>query len=162
MPCIISYKGSSMYYTQHSRFWIVPLVLLLCLCVGEYTATALAQQKTYQRVPFKTLRLYSPGSKVPERIRALDGQYVEILGFMSALTQLEDINEFVLASSPPMNCFCHPPLRINEMLLVHMRKGITTEFKAGVVKIRGKLTVNMNVTDEFADVMYTVECDEVL
>lgn len=147
---------------QRSRFWLVVLASFAISCVLWQSNSLLAQEKTYQRVPFKVLRLYAPGSKVPERVRALDGQYVEVLGFMSALTQLESINEFVLAASPPMNCYCHPPLRINEMLLVHMKKGRTTEFKPGVVKIRGKLTVNMNVTDEFADVMYTVECEEVL
>lgn len=116
----------------------------------------------YQRVPFKVLRQYEPGRKIPDDIRNLHGKKVEVLGFMSALTQLEDIDEFLLASSPPMNCYCHPPLRINEMIVVHMKRGKTTEYKAGVVKIRGTLKVNTNVEDEFADVMYTVECDEVL
>lgn len=151
-----------MYSIQYSRRRIFMLAVFLLYCCGGYGSKVVAQQKNYQRVAFKTLRLYTPGAKVPERVQALDGQYVEILGFMSALTQLEDINEFVLASSPPMNCFCHPPLRINEMILVHMKKGLSTEFKPGVVKVRGRLTVNAKVADEFADVMYTVECDGVL
>lgn len=116
----------------------------------------------YRRVPFKVLRQYEPGAKVPAEIRELNGKKVEVLGFMSALTQLENIDEFLLASSPPMNCYCHPPLRINEMIVVHMRRGKTAEYKPGVVKIRGTLKVNLKVTDEFADVMYTVECDDVL
>ncbi len=91
-----------------------------------------------------------------------NGKSVEVMGFMAALTQLEDIDEFVLASSPPMNCFCHPPLRVNEVVFVQMKKGKSTQYKGGVVKVRGKLIVNTNVGDEFADIMYTIECEEVI
>ncbi|MCS6807268.1 MAG: DUF3299 domain-containing protein [Bacteroidota bacterium] len=117
---------------------------------------------SYQTLSFRTLRLYIPGKKPPQEVLEFNGKNVEIIGFMAALTQLEDIDEFVLASSPPMNCFCHPPLRVNEVIFVQMRKGKVTQYKGGIVRVRGKLIVNTNVTDEFADIMYTIECDEVL
>lgn len=117
---------------------------------------------SYQQLSFRTLRAYLPGKKPPQEVMELNGKSVEIMGFMAALTQLEEIDEFVLSSSPPMNCFCHPPLRVNEVIFVQMKKGKKTDYKGGVVRIRGKLTVNTNVTDEFADIMYTVECDEVV
>jgi hypothetical protein len=117
---------------------------------------------TYQQLSFRTLRTYLPGKKPPQEVMEMNGKSVEIMGFMAALTQLEEIDEFVLSSSPPMNCFCHPPLRVNEVIFVQMKKGKKTEYKGGVVRIRGKLVVNTNVTDEFADIMYTVECEEVL
>ena len=116
---------------------------------------------TYQTLSFRTLRLYIPGKKPPQDVMEFNGKSVEVMGFMAALTQLEDIDEFVLASSPPMNCFCHPPLRVNEVVFVQMKKGKLTQYKGGVVKVRGKLVVNTNVGDEFADIMYTIECDEV-
>lgn len=121
-----------------------------------------ASASTYQQLSFRTLRTYLPGKKPPQEIMDMNGKSVEIMGFMAALTQLEEIDEFVLSSSPPMNCFCHPPLRVNEVIFVQMKKGKKTEYKGGVVRIRGKLVVNTNVTDEFADIMYTVECEEVL
>jgi hypothetical protein len=116
----------------------------------------------YEQLSFRTLRLYIPGRKPPQEVVLINGKSVEIMGFMSALTQLEDITEFVLASSPPMNCFCHPPLRVNEVIFVQMNKGKKTDYKGGVVKVRGRLEVNTNVSDEFADVMYTIYCEEVL
>jgi hypothetical protein len=116
----------------------------------------------YQQLSFRTLRLYIPGKKPPQDVMEYNGKSVEVMGFMAALTQLEEIDEFVLASSPPMNCFCHPPLRVNEVVFVQMKKGKKTDYKGGVVRIRGKLTVNMNVGDEFADIMYTIECDEIV
>ncbi len=142
---------------------------LFIVCAAILVAAGVTVQGTipssggeYQRVAFKVLRQYEPGRKIPDEVRNLNGKKVEVLGFMSALTQLEDIDEFLLASSPPMNCYCHPPLRINELIVVHMKRGKTTEYKPGVVKIRGTIKINTNVTDEFADVMYTVDCDEVL
>ncbi len=131
--------------------------------VSAFTAPPLAAAvPSYEILSFRTLRLYLPGKKPPAEVIAWNGKNVEIMGFMSALTQLEDITEFVLASSPPMNCFCHPPLRVNEVIFVQMNKGKKTDYKGGVVKIRGRLEVNTNVQDEFADIMYTVYCDEVL
>lgn len=117
---------------------------------------------SYQTLSFRTLRLYTPGKKPPQDVMEFNGKSVEVMGFMAALTQLEDIDEFVLASSPPMNCFCHPPLRVNEVIFVQMKKGKLTQYKGGVVRVRGKLIVNTNVGDEFADIMYTIECDEVV
>ncbi len=121
-----------------------------------------AALNTYQTLSFRTLRLYIPGKKPPQDVMEFNGKSVEVMGFMAALTQLEDIDEFVLASSPPMNCFCHPPLRVNEVVFVQMKKGKSTQYKGGVVKVRGKLIVNTNVGDEFADIMYTIECEEVI
>lgn len=125
------------------------------------TASIAPVLNTYQTLSFRTLRLYIPGKKPPQDVMEFNGKSVEVMGFMAALTQLEDIDEFVLASSPPMNCFCHPPLRVNEVVFVQMKKGKLTQYKGGVVKVRGKLVVNTNVGDEFADIMYTIECDEV-
>ncbi len=138
-------------------------VLVAVICAAPLLwGNVVPLQSAYQRVAFKVLRLYNPGQKPPKEVSELHGKKVEILGFMSALTQLDEIDEFLLASSPPMNCYCHPPLRVNEIVLVHMNKGKTADYKAGVVKVRGTLKVNTNVQDEFADVMYTIECEEVL
>jgi hypothetical protein len=146
------------------------VVVLCAFTVGTLSATVPTPpfasgsllSVNYQQLSFRTLRLYVPGKKPPQEVLDMNGKNVEVMGFMAALTQLDEINEFVLASSPPMNCFCHPPLRVNEVIFVQMKKGKRTEYKGGVVRVRGKLTVNTSVADEFADIMYTIECDEVL
>lgn len=147
------------FYHSFGRF----LVLLFLFCfISEIHAPRLYAGGSYEQLSFRTLRLYVPGKKPPQEVMALNGKNIEIMGFMSALTQLEDITEFVLAASPPMNCFCHPPLRVNEVIFIQMNKGKKTDYKGGVVKVRGRIEVNTNVMDEFADVMYTIHCDEVL
>lgn len=116
----------------------------------------------YKRVSWRTLRLYIPGHKPPDKVAELDGQKIEIIGFLAALTQLEDMEEFVLSVTPPMNCYCHPAMRVNEALYVKMKDGETIDYKAGLVKLRGTLKVTMDIKYEYDDVMYTLECDEVL
>jgi hypothetical protein len=143
-----------------TSFWLALCSMLLALETGN--ASIPAPTTAYQQLSFRTLRLYLPGKKPPQEVMEMNGKSVEVMGFMAALTQLEEIDEFVLASSPPMNCFCHPPLRVNEVVFVQMKKGKKTEYKGGVVRVRGKLIVNTTVTDEFADIMYTIECEEVL
>ena len=142
-------------------FRMTCMFLTFLCCVGLFVAESIYAQPA-QIISFRTLRLYIPGQQPPKDIKDLNGKRIEVLGFMSALTQLEDIEEFVLASSPPMNCFCHPPLRVNEVILISMKKGLKTNYKGGVVKVRGRLEVNYSVQDEFADVMYTIIADEVL
>ena len=137
------------------------LILSTLLVVGVQLLSAFPVND-YQRVSFRHLRLYMPGAKPPKMIEDLHNKRVEVLGFMAALTQLEDIDEFLLASAPPMNCFCHPPMRVNDLILVKMKGTKTVDYKNGVVKARGRLEINFDVRDEFADVMYTLHCEEVL
>jgi hypothetical protein len=147
-----------------SRIMTGVLLAFSLMLIAVETGNARIPMPTtaYQQLSFRTLRLYLPGKKPPQEVMEMNGKSVEVMGFMAALTQLEEIDEFVLASSPPMNCFCHPPLRVNEVVFVQMKKGKKTEYKGGVVRVRGKLIVNTTVTDEFADIMYTIECEEVL
>jgi hypothetical protein len=132
---------------------------------GGETATTYIANNAYKRISFRTLRLYSPESPPPKDVRELDGQKIEIMGFMAALMQLEDIDEFVLGSSPPMNCFCHPPGGVNELVLVEMRAGKRLpRYLSGVVSVRGTLKVNMRITpsNQYSEIMYSIVADEVL
>jgi hypothetical protein len=156
---------SQTFLLRSSRF--IQRVPLLTACLAAAIALlsltgAGEAQKTekgvYQPVSFKQLKRYLPGQPVPTEIAALNGKNVEVLGFMAALTQFEDIDEFVLSSAPPLNCFCAPPLFINEVISVKMnRKAVS--YKAGVVKVKGKLIINTKIKDEFTDVMYTLKAD---
>ncbi len=137
-------------------------IAVAALTMLPFLQTQTAQGKAainYERVSFQLLKRYKPGKRVPPEIEALNGKSVEILGFMAALTQLEDIDEFVLSSAPPLNCYCSPPLFINELISVKMNGNKRVSFKGGVVKIKGRLIVNTEIRDEFTDVMYTLRAD---
>ena len=146
-----------------SRFNITAALLTvvaLFLPAGANNAFGGGADTGYQKVSFQQLKRYKPGRPVPPEVAALNGKNIEVLGFMAALTQLDGIGEFVLASSPPLNCYCAPPLFINEVIAVKMNRK-TTRYKAGVVKVRGRLIVNTNIKDEFNDVMYTLKAEGV-
>lgn len=137
------------------------LALLVALSVLPMDRASGAGDNNYQRVSFQVLKRYKPGKQVPAEIESLNGKNVEVLGFMAALTQLEGIEEFVLSSAPPLNCYCAPPLFINEVISVKMNNRKKVSFIGGVVKVRGRLIVNTNIRDEFTDVMYTLRADAV-
>lgn len=115
----------------------------------------------YNLIKFKTLRTYIPGKDIPKEIRDLNNKNVEINGFMTPLSALQDMNEFLLCSTPPLNCYCAPPVFINEIIYVKMMNGQTTDFLTGVVKVKGQLKVNFDIKDEYSDVIYTIDASSV-
>lgn len=145
--------------------WSALALGVLTLALALLLPLRAPTMEAYQRVSFRTLRLYFPGNPPPTDVRNLNNQRVEIMGFMAALNQLEDIDEFVLSSAPPMNCFCHPPGQVNELILVQMKKGAALpSYKGCVVRIRGTLIINLNLKrdNQYSEVMYTISADEVL
>lgn len=145
--------------------WRVIFLVTVSVALAVLLPLRAPTMEAYQRVSFRTLRLYFPGNPPPTDVRNLNKQKVEIMGFMAALNQLEDIDEFVLSSAPPMNCFCHPPGQVNELILVEMKKGSTLpNYKGGVVRVRGTLIINLNLKldNQYSEVMYTIVADEVL
>lgn len=115
----------------------------------------------YNLIKFKTLRTYIPGKEVPNDVRNLNNKNVEINGFMTPISALQDMNEFLLCSTPPLNCYCAPPVFINEIIYVKMMNGQTTDFLTGVVKVKGQLKINFDIKDEYSDVIYTIDASSV-
>jgi hypothetical protein len=112
-------------------------------------------------IKFKTLRTYIPGKDVPNDVRDLNNKNVEIRGFMTPLSALQGMNEFLLCSTPPLNCYCAPPVFINEIIYVKLMNGQTTDFLTGVVSVKGQLKVNFDIKDEYSDVIYTIDASSV-
>ena len=110
----------------------------------------------FSRITFRQLRTYVPGNDVPPDVRDLDGKNIEILGFMTPLNSLDNIEEFLLCSAPPLSCYCAPPIFINEIIYVKLQN-IKTDFKTGAIKVKGQMHVNMNIKDEYSDVIYTLD-----
>ena len=143
----------------------VGLVLLIATALmlpQNVNSTTPAPADSYKRVSFGVLGLYVPGSPPPKKVLELDGQNIEMLGFLAAINQLEDMEEFIISKVPPLNCYCHPATKVNEMLMVRTPKGKGIDFKSGIVKIRGTLHVSKNIKSEFDGPMYELECHEVL
>ncbi len=110
----------------------------------------------FNKITFRQLRTYVPGKDVPQDVKDLDGKNVEILGFMTPLNSLDNIEEFLLCSAPPLSCYCAPPIFINEIIYVKLQN-IKSDFKTGAIRVKGQMHVNMNVKDEYSDVIYTLD-----
>lgn len=114
----------------------------------------------FSKLTFRMLRTYIPGKALPEDIKALNENNVEILGFMTPLNALENMDEFLLCSAPPLSCYCAPPIFINEIIYVRLINK-RTDFKTGAVRIRGQFHVNTDVKDEYSDIIYTINASDI-
>ncbi len=111
----------------------------------------------FNKITFRQLRTYVPGKEVPKEIKEMEGKNVNIIGFMTPLNALENMDEFLLCSAPPLSCYCAPPIFINEIIYVKLTNGVKTDFKTGVVNIKGRFKVNLDVKDEYSDIIYSID-----
>lgn len=109
----------------------------------------------FTKLTFRMLRTYIPGKTLPEDLKKLNGTNVEILGFMVPLVALENMDEFLLTSAPPLSCYCAPPVFINEIIYVKLMNS-KTDFKTGAIKIRGQFSINLDIKDEYSDIIYSI------
>jgi hypothetical protein len=114
----------------------------------------------FTKLTFRMLRTYIPGKPLPEDIKKLNDNNVTILGFMTPLNALENMDEFLLCSAPPLNCYCAPPVFINEIIYVKLMDK-KTDFKTGAIKIKGQFHVNTDVTDEYSDIIYSINASDI-
>lgn len=114
----------------------------------------------FTKLTFRMLRTYIPGKSLPEDIKTLNENNVEILGFMTPLNALENMDEFLLCSAPPLSCYCAPPIFINEIVYVKLINK-RTDFKTGAVKVKGQFHVNTDVKDEYSDIIYTINASDI-
>lgn len=113
------------------------------------------QNAPFTKLTFRILRTYIPGKTVPEEIKNLNDNNVEILGFMVPLNALQNMDEFLLCSAPPLSCYCAPPIFINEIIYVKLLDQ-KTDFLTGAIRIKGQFQVNTDVKDEYSDIIYTI------
>ncbi len=111
----------------------------------------------FNKITFRQLRTYIPGKEIPKEVKDMDGKNVNIIGFMTPLNALENMDEFLLCSAPPLSCYCAPPIFINEIIYVKLQNGVKTDFKTGVVTIKGQFKVNLDVKDEYSDIIYSID-----
>jgi len=111
----------------------------------------------FSKITFRQLRTYIPGKEVPKEVKDMEGKNVNIIGFMTPLNALENMDEFLLCSAPPLSCYCAPPIFINEIIYVKLTNGVKTDFKTGVVTIKGRFKVNLDVKDEYSDIIYSID-----
>ena len=88
-------------------------------------------------------------TQIPGFIQALNGQKVEVGGFMIPLITVKDrVSSFILAQSQMTCCFGIAP-KLNQWIYVTMEKGETTELKMDIpITVSGTLSVGRKYDEE--------------
>ncbi|HMS65695.1 MAG TPA: DUF3299 domain-containing protein [Ignavibacteria bacterium] len=126
----------------------------------EIQSKAFDPNAPFTKLTFRMLRTYIPGKTLPEDLKKLDDENVEILGFMTPLNALQDMDEFLLSSAPPLNCYCAPPVFINEIIYVKLINK-KTDFKTGAVRVKGQFQINTDIKDEYSDIIYSISGSDI-
>jgi len=109
----------------------------------EYIQTAAApMQSGGVRITFNDLREYRYSKRdrypLPEKLKALKGQEVNIAGYMIPMSEALDVTEFMLVQIPFFGCCYSVPPEPNETVMVKMAKGKKTEYVYTPIRVTGK------------------------
>jgi hypothetical protein len=117
----------------------------------------------YTRLQFDTLKswTYIEGkTPIPDFIKKLDGQNIEMVGFMMPLSEVKNITEFILVPSLWGCCYGQPPA-VNHVVVVKMPPGQTTKFFNDVIRVRGKFSVGETKQDGYTVSLYVLTVDKI-
>ena len=81
---------------------------------------------------------------IPEKIRKLDGQWVEVSGFMWSNNQIDNLTRFVLVQSLWGCCFGQTP-DMNHFMDVTLEPGKMASFYPDPVRVIGRLSVGEKI-----------------
>jgi hypothetical protein len=117
----------------------------------------------YTRLQFDTLKswTYIEGkTPIPDFIQKLNGQNIEMVGFMMPLSEVKNITEFILVPSLWGCCYGQPPA-VNHVVVVRMPPGQTTKFFNDVIRVRGKFSVGETKQDGYTVSLYVLTVDKI-
>ena len=97
---------------------------------------------------------------IPDYIKNLDGQSVQMAGFMMPLNATKQISEFVLVQFLWGCCFGQPPAA-NHVVLVTMADGKRTQFFTVPVCVRGTFHAGEMRQDGYLVSLYRLEAKQV-
>jgi len=97
---------------------------------------------------------------IPDYIKGLDGQHVQMAGFMMPLNQTDQVTEFVFMQYFWGCCFGRPPAA-NHVVLVKMTNGQKSKFYTEPVCVRGILHVGETREDGYLISLYRLDAETV-
>ncbi len=133
----------------------------------SYIQTASAtMQSGGARLTFNDLREYRYSKRdrypLPEKLKALKGQEVNIAGYMIPMSEALDVTEFMLVQIPFFGCCYSVPPEPNETVMVKMAKGKKTEYVYTPIRVTGKFDIQETKIDGFVVSLYQIEATSVV
>ena len=117
----------------------------------------------YTQLQFDTLKswTYIEGkTPIPDFIQKLNGQNIEMVGFMMPLSEVKNITEFILVPSLWGCCYGQPPA-VNHIVVVRMPPGQTTKFASDVIRVRGHFNVGETKQDGYLVSLYVLTAEKI-
>jgi|GEM_PF-1164968 hypothetical protein len=118
------------------------------------------------RLTFNDLREYRYSKRdrypLPEKLKALKGQEVNIAGYMIPMSEALDVTEFMLVQIPFFGCCYSVPPEPNETVMVKMAKGKKTEYVYTPIRVTGKFDIQETKIDGFVVSLYQIEATSVV
>ena len=97
---------------------------------------------------------------IPDSIRKLDGQTVEMTGYMMPLSEVKNITQFVLVPFLWGCCYGQPPA-VNHIMVVNMTEGQTSNVYNDQVRVRGTFHVGETRQNGHLVSLYTITAQSV-
>lgn len=116
-----------------------------------------------ERVYFSDLRKYPvhrPNAEVPESITSLQGQEIEIVGYMVPFDRIENITKFILLQAPFMGCMHVPPPGPHETLMIETEQPMAS-YTQDAIRISGKIDIDEVYIDGYLVSVYTINATNI-
>ena len=97
---------------------------------------------------------------IPDKIQKLDGQTVEMVGYMMPLSEVKNVTQFVLVPFLWGCCYGRPPA-VNHIMIVNMPKGQTVNFFDDKVRVRGTFHAGETRQDGYLISLYTITAQSI-
>lgn len=98
---------------------------------------------------------------IPEKVRALDGKRVEIIGFMMPLSEPQNLTRFIVVQSLWSCCFGQTPA-VNHVVAVTMAPGKVVAFYPEPVRVSGVFSVGETREEGYLVSVYRLLGDQVV
>jgi len=98
---------------------------------------------------------------IPDNVKALEGKYIEITGFMMPINETENITKFIIVNSLWGCCFGQSPA-VNHVIIVSMEPGKAVDFYPDPVKITGKFSVGETREEGYLVSIFQMEAFKVV
>lgn len=116
-----------------------------------------------ERIYFSDLRRYPidrPNADVPENIATLEGQEIEIVGYMVPFDRIENISQFILLQAPFMGCMHIPPPGPHETLMIKTDKPMAS-YTQDAIRITGEMSIEEVYVDGYLISVYTIQASDI-
>jgi hypothetical protein len=77
---------------------------------------------------------------IPDEVKALDGKYIELTGFMMPINETENITKFIVVNALWGCCFGQAPA-VNHVIIVTMEPGKAIDFYPDPITVTGRFSV---------------------